>query len=105
MHSGTLCYIKSKRNSLSSYVVVYDNVDEIIEARTKHNRWLPSIVSQPNVPITAEHHATIKPVNQWFAVLDEKKDCNGNLYYRCLYNDSFGWIIGNKKSFQLEEQK
>jgi len=38
-------------------------------------------------------------------MLAEKKDCNGNLYYRCLYNDSFGWIIGNQKSFELEEEQ
>jgi len=105
MEHGTLCYIKSKRNSLNSYVVVYENVEEVIEARTKHNKWFPSIVSQPIVTADTAHPTTVKPVKQWFAVMGEKKDCNGNLYYRCLYNDSFGWIIGNQKSFELEEQK
>ena len=104
MEYGSLCQIKCKRNLLESYVVVYPDVDEVIEARTKHNKWLPSIVSQSNISVSVKQLVTLKPVNQWFAIMAEKKDCYGNLYYRCLYNDSYGWIIGNRKSFELQEQ-
>jgi len=45
MERGSLCRIKCKRNSLKSYVVLYPDLDEVIEARTKRNMWLPSIVS------------------------------------------------------------
>lgn len=80
------------------------DVDEVIEARTKFNQWFPSIVTQPNISIETKQSVVLKPTNQWFAIMAERKDCNGNLYYRCLYNDSFGWIIGSQKSFEIEEQ-
>ena len=105
MECGSLCNIKSKKNSLKSYVVLYTDINELIEARTKKNEWLPSIVSQPNVclsPVIKDF--IVKPVNQYFAVLDKKQDCNGNFYYRCLYNDSHGWIIENRKIFELKEE-
>jgi hypothetical protein len=105
MECGSLCNIKSKKNSLKSYVVLYTDINELIEARTKKNEWLPSIVSQPNVclsPVIKDF--IVKPVNQYFAVLDKKQDCNGNFYYRCLYNDSHGWIIENRKNFELKEE-
>jgi aminopeptidase-like protein len=105
MERGSLCRIKCKRNSLKSYVVLYPDLDEVIEARTKRNMWLPSIVSQLNVSVATKQLVELKPVKQFFAMLAEKKDCNGNLYYSCLYNDSFGWIIGNQKSFELEEEQ
>lgn len=104
MEYGSLCQIKCKRNLLKPYVVVYQDLDEVIEARTKHNKWLPSIVTQSSVSVSVTQPVVLKPVNQLFAMMAEKKDCNGNLYYRCLYNDSYGWIIGNRKSFELQEQ-
>ena len=105
MERGSLCHIKSKKNSLKSYVVLYPDVNEIIEARTKRNEWLPSIVSQPNISLSTRiKEFAIKPVKQCFAVLDKKQDCNGNFYYRCLYNDSHGWIMENRKNFELEEE-
>ena len=105
MELGNLCKIVCKRNSLQTYVVVYPDVEEVIEARTKYNKWLPSIVSQKNISVPTKQKVDIKPVSQLFAIMAEKKDCNGNLYYRCLYNDSCGWIIGNKKDFIIEEKK
>jgi len=27
------------------------------------------------------------------------------LYYKCLYGDMFGWIIGSKKQLELVEEK
>lgn len=105
MENGTLCHIKSKKNSLKSFVVLYPNVEEIIEARTKRNEWLPSIVSGTNIKLPVRE-AVLKPVNEYeyFAVLDSKQDCNGNFYYRCLYNDSYGWIIDSRKNFILKEE-
>lgn len=105
MKCGSLCHVKSKRNSLNSFVVVYPDIDEIIEARTKRNQWFPSIVSQPNISLCLNQSVDFKPVNQHFAVLGERQDCNGNFYYRCLYNDSYGWIIGSRKSFEFKEEK
>ena len=52
MERGSLCHIRSKKNSLNSYVVLYSDINELIEARTKRNEWLPSIVSQPNVNVS-----------------------------------------------------
>lgn len=105
MKDGTLCHIKCKRNALTTYVVLYPNLDEVIEARTKRNQWFPSIVSQTNIkiPLSSNQPVCLKPTKQSFAVLDQTEDCNGNLYYRCLYNDSYGWIINNRKAFELEE--
>lgn len=96
MENGTLCQIKSKKNCLKSFVVLYPNLDEIIEARTKRNEWLPSIVSETkNIKLPIKE-VILKPVNEYFAILDSRQDCNGNYYYRCLYNDTYGWIIDNR---------
>jgi hypothetical protein len=104
MECGSLCHIRSKKNSINSYVVLYSDINELMEARTKRNEWLPSIVSQTNINVNGIKEFTIKPVKQYFAVLDKKQDCYGNFYYRCLYNDSHGWIIENRKSFELEKE-
>lgn len=104
MECGSLCYIKSKKNSLNSYVVLYSDINELIEARTKRNEWLPSIVSQPTINVAGVKQFIVKPVRQYFAVIDKKQDCYGNFYYRCLYNDSHGWIMENRKSFKLEKE-
>lgn len=104
MEYGSLCQIKCKRNLLQPYIVLYQDLDEVIEARTKYNKWLPSIVTQPKISISLSQDVVLKPIDQLFAIMAEKKDCYGNLYYRCLYNDSYGWIIGNRKSFELKEQ-
>lgn len=104
MEYGSLCRIKSKKNSLNSYIVLYSDINELIEARTKRNEWLPSIVSQPNINLSGVKEFTTKSIKQYFAVLDKKQDCFGNFYYRCLYNDSYGWIIENRKNFELKKE-
>lgn len=103
MRIGSLCHIKSKKNALQSFVVVYPDLNLVLEERNKNNSWLPSILtsalSKPPQPST-----TLKPTNESFVLLNKMQDEHGSFYYKCLYSDMFGWIIGSKKQFEIIEE-
>ncbi len=102
MRKGSLCYIKSKKNSLQSYVVLYSDIDDVLNQRTKNNNWMPSILTSELCK--TPKRSTMKSTTEPFILLDELKDENGGFYYKCLYGDIFGWIIGSKKQFELVEK-
>ena len=102
MRKGSLCYIKSKKNALQSYVVLYSNIDDVLNERLRNNSWMPSILTSELCKTPKQ--STMKPTNEPFVLLDELKDENGGFYYKCLYDDIFGWIIGSKKQFELVEK-
>ena len=106
MRLGTMCHIKNKKNALKTYVVVYPDIEEVIEERNERNSWLPSILTVPSeaTQLKTKQKVTVKVTNEPFVLLNELKDKLGNFYYQCLYNDSYGWIIGNKKSFDIIEE-
>jgi hypothetical protein len=107
MRQGAMCHIKSKKNALSSYVVLYSDIDEVLEEINKNNRWLPSLTTSPSTVkfLPMKQQATVRRLEEKFVLLDEIKSNSGSFYYRCLYNDRFGWIIGRNKSFELEEER
>ena len=106
MRLGSLCHIRSKKNALKTYIVVYPDIDEVIEERSERNSWLPSILTVPGEvsQLKTKQKATVKVTNEPFVLLNELKDRNGNFYYQCLYNDSYGWIIGSRKNFDIVEE-
>lgn len=103
MKLGSMCYIKSKKNALQSFVVLYPDIDAVLKERNKYNNWLPSILtSELSRPAL---NAKMKSTNETFVLLNELKDENGACYYKCLYSDTYGWIIGSKKHFDIIENK
>jgi len=107
MRQGAMCHIKSKRNALSSYIVLYPDIDEVLEEINKNNRWLPSLTTAPGIVsyLSIKQRATVRHVNEKFVLLDKLESGTGSFYYRCLYNDRYGWIIGRNKTFELEEER
>lgn len=103
MKLGSMCFIKSKKNSLQSYVVLYPDIEAVLAEKTKHNNWLPCILtselSKPSL------NGKMIPTQEPFILLSELKDENGCCYYKCLYGDSYGWIIGSKKHYDIIENK
>ncbi len=104
MRLGSFCHIKSKRNALQSFVVLYPDIDVVLKERTRNNAWLPSILTSEFTRLPKESVA-MKPTAEPFVLVNELKDENGSLYYKCLYGDMFGWIIGSKKQLELVEEK
>lgn len=105
MEHGDLCQIKCKKNSLATpHVVLYPDIDEVIDARVTRNEWLPSIITSSGITVGAlsNRRFTAEPVTKPFAVLSETSDSCGNLYYKCLYDDGQGWIIGSRRSYSLD---
>jgi len=102
MRKGSLCYIKSKKNSLHSYVVLYSDINDVINERLRNNSWMPSILTSEICKNPKQ--STMKSTNEPFLLIDEYKDEKGGFYYKCLYSDMFGWIIGSKKQFELVEK-
>lgn len=102
MRLGSFCHIKNKKPALSSYIVLYPNIEEVLQERNLHNNWLPSISSTPNIiPDKIKQKVFIKRTDEPFVLLSEFQDDNGSLYYQCLYNDSSGWIIGSQKNYEI----
>lgn len=106
MRLGSMCHIKSKKNALNTYVVLYPDIEEVLEERCTQNNWLPSILTVPSSVnyLSTKHKATVRRTDEPFVLLKEFQDGHGSLYYQCLYNDSFGWIIGSKKNFDIIEE-
>jgi len=103
MRIGSLCHIKSKKNALQSFIVVYPDLNLVLEERNKNNSWLPSILTSVLGKLP-QPSATLKPINENFMLLNKIQDEYGNFYYECLYSDMFGWIIGSKKQFEIIEE-
>lgn len=103
MRIGSLCHIKSKKNALQSFVVVYPDIDLVLEERNKKNSWLPSILTSSLCKVT-QPLTKLKPTNESFVLLNKMQDEHGSFYYKCLYSDMFGWIIGSKKQFEIIEE-
>ena len=98
-----MCFIKSKKNALQSFVVLYPDIEAVLKERIEHNNWLPSILtSDLSKPAL---NASMKSTNEPFVLINEIKDENGGFYYKCLYPDTYGWIIGSKKHFDIIENK
>ncbi len=107
MRQGSLCFIKNKKNALSPYVVVYSDINEVLNQRNKNNSWLPCMTTSGSIKklLSTTQRISLKPLDETFVLIEELKDNNGSCYYHCLYNDSCGWIIGNKKNFTIEEKR
>lgn len=103
MRIGSLCHIKSKKNALQSFVVVYSDLNLVLEERNKKNGWLPSILTSALNKLP-QPSTTLKPTNESFVLLNKMQDEHGSFYYKCLYSDMFGWIIGSKKQFEIIEE-
>ena len=103
MRIGSLCHIKSKKNALQSFVVVYSDLNLVLEERNKKNSWLPSILTSALGKLP-QPSTTLKPTNESFVLLNKMQDEHGSFYYKCLYSDMFGWIIGSKKQFEIIEE-
>lgn len=103
MKLGSMCCIKSKKNSLQSYVVLYPDIDAVLIEKNKRNNWLPCILtSELSKPVL---NGKMIPIKESFILLNEIKDENGCCYYKCLYGDSYGWIIGSRKHYDIIEDK
>ena len=107
MRQGSLCYIKSKKNALNPYMVIYSDIDEVLTQRNKNNAWLPSMTTEANIKslLPTKQNICMKSTNERFVLLEEIEDNNGSFYYRCLYNDRCGWLIGNKKNYTIIEEE
>lgn len=107
MRRGAMYHIKSKKNALNSYVVLYPDINEVLEETSKNNRWLPSLTTSPSVVsyLYIKQRATVRRLDEKFMLLDKLETGTGSFYYRCLYNDRYGWIIGKNKTFELEEER
>ena len=104
MRIGSLCHIKSKKNALQSYVVVYPDIETLLEERNKKNSWLPCILTSElcNLP---KPSTALKSTNESFVLLNKMQDEHGSFYYKCLFSDMYGWIIGSKKQFDIIEER
>ena len=107
MKKGSLCYIKNKKNALNPYMIIYSDIEEVLTQRTKNNAWLPSMTTEATINkiLPTKQKIYMKSINERFILLQELKDNNGSFYYHCLYNDSVGWIIGNKKNYSIIEEE
>jgi len=103
MRIGSLCHIKSKKNALQTFVVVYPDIDYVLEQRNKKNSWLPCILTSSLCNPT-QSSSKLKSTNESFVLLNKMQDEHGSFYYQCLYSDMFGWIIGSKKLFDIIEE-
>lgn len=103
MRIGSLCHIKSKKNALQSFVVVYPDIELVLEERNKKNSWLPCILTSSLCKLP-QPLTKLKPTNESFVLLKKMQDEHGSFYYKCLYSDMFGWIIGSKKQFDIIEE-
>lgn len=104
MRIGSLCHIKSKKNALQSFVVLYPDINTVLEERNKNNNWLPCLLTS-ELSKLPQQSAAMKSTQETFVLLDKLQDENGSFYYQCLYSDMFGWIIGSKKHFEIIEEK
>lgn len=104
MRLGSLCHIKSKKNALQSFMVLYSDIEDVLKERNKNNSWLPCMLATKPIVLPTKSIAT-KPATESFVLLNEMQDENGNIYYRCLYSDIYGWIIGSKKHFEVVKDK
>ena len=106
MKQGSLCFIKNKKNALNPFVVVYSDIEEVLNQRNKNNSWLPCMTTSTNIKkfLPTKQRILLKSLEETFLLIEELKDDNGSFYYHCLYNDSCGWIIGSKKNFTVEEK-
>jgi hypothetical protein len=103
MRIGSLCHIKSKKNALQTFVVVYPDIDFVLEQRNKKNSWLPCILTS-SLCKPPQSSSKLKSTNESFVLLNKMQDEHGSFYYQCLYSDMFGWIIGSKKLFDIIEE-
>ena len=103
--SGTLCQIKSKKCALNTFMVLYPDLEEVLLEKNVNNSWLPSTMTDPAgvSELVLKQHPFAKPASDQFVLLEEKTDDNGTAYFKCLYGDLFGWIIGSTKSFEIVE--
>lgn len=108
MKTGTLNRLLSKRNTLNkTYVVLYPNIEELVENRLFEGAWLPITTTQP----TSVNHRTrslkrqplLKSVDETFLLVETWKDVYGTTYLHCLYNDSDGWIVDNTREYVIKE--
>lgn len=104
MRIGSLCHIKSKKNALQSFMVLYSDIEAVLKERNKNNNWLPCMLTSELSKLPAQS-ATMKSTTEPFVLLNQLQDENGSFYYQCLYSDMFGWIIGSKKHFEIIEEK
>lgn len=104
MHLGSMCRIKSKKNSLQSFMVLYQDIETVLKTRNTNNSWLPCMLTSElsRLPLQT---ATMKSTEEPFVLVNEMQDEHGSFYYKCLYSDMFGWIIGSKKHFDIIEEK
>ena len=109
MRTGSIHHIKSRKNSFQSYVVVYPDLEELLDKRLNQNVWVPTILSQPAglqaVGQSFKRMPKARNVLETFILLETKVDAYGRTYHHCLYNDSDGWIVDSSNSCLVEEER
>lgn len=106
MKQGTLCTIKSKRQSVNSFLILYPDLEELLRLRNVENGWAPPMLSDPSelsqltslkqCPVAIN---TTDPV----VFLEEKQDENGKMYFHCLCRDYQGWAVASSRHYDLVE--
>ena len=90
-------YTVRARDYSKGAAILYEDLNEVLHAKIVENHWIPSYTTNPsNVPKDLPKNRCV-PTSETFIVLGKETDSFGGLYYRCLYADRLGWLVGNRR--------
>ena len=93
---GKLYVVRARDNSKGA-AILYEDLSEVLQAKVVENHWIPSYTTNPsNMPSELPRNRCI-PTSEPFVVLEKETDSFGGLYYRCLYANRIGWLVGSRR--------